>query len=226
MLSSIASVSDINIATVAAVTAAAIILGLIISLVYMKTNNKNGYSSGFAITLIMLPLIISIIILLVGNSVARAFSLAGAFSIIRFRSVPGEPRDISYILFTLAIGLACGMGYIGYGIIFTIILCLLMVVLDKAKFAGYKNNNMKLKIIVPEELNYEDAFDEILNKYTSSWRIESIRTKEFGATFEIAYIISLMEEANKKDFIDELRCRNGNLKILLILSGLEEKAFG
>jgi len=226
MLSSIASVSDINIATVAAVTAAAIILGLIISLVYMKTNNKNGYSSGFAITLIMLPLIISIIILLVGNSVARAFSLAGAFSIIRFRSVPGEPRDISYILFTLAIGLACGMGYIGYGIIFTIILCLLMVVLDKAKFAGYKNNNMKLKIIVPEDLNYEDAFDEILNKYTSSWRIESIRTKEFGATFEIAYIISLMEEANKKDFIDELRCRNGNLKILLILSGLEEKAFG
>lgn len=226
ILSSVGSGSDINITTVAAVTAAAIILGLIISLVYMKTNNKNGYSSNFAITLIMLPLVISIIILLVGNSVARAFSLAGAFSIIRFRSVPGEPRDISYVLFTLAIGLACGMGYIGYGILFTIILCLLMVVLDKAKFAGYKNNNMKLKIIVPEDLNYEDAFDEILNKYTSSWRIESIRTKEFGATFELVYIISLLEKADKKEFIDELRCRNGNLKILLILSGFEEKAFG
>ncbi|GIM28361.1 DUF4956 domain-containing protein [Clostridium polyendosporum] len=226
MLSSIASGSNITITTVVAVTAAAIILGLIISLVYMKTNNKSGYSSGFATTLIMLPLIISIIILLVGNNVARAFSLAGAFSIIRFRSVPGEPRDISYVLFTLAIGLACGMGFIGYGIIFTIILCLLMVVLEKTKFASNKNKNMQLKIMVPEDLNYEDAFDEILNKYTSSWRIENIRTKEFGATFELTYIINLLEEINKKDFIDELRCRNGNLKISLTLSSFEEKAFG
>ena len=226
MLSSISSWSDITITTVAAVTVSTIILGLIISLVYMKTNNKRGYSPGFATTLIMLPVIISIIILLVGNNVARAFSLAGAFSIIRFRSVPGEPKDISYVLFTLAIGLACGMGYIGYGIIFTIVLCLLMVALEKTKFVNYKNSNMQLKIMVPEDLNYEDAFDEILDKYTNSWRIENIRTKEFGAIFELTYIINLPEEANKKKFIDELRCRNGNLKISLTLSGFEEKAFG
>lgn len=226
ILSSFTASTDITLAKVAAVSAAAIILGLSISLVYMKTNRKSGYSSGFATTLIMLPLIISIIILLVGNNVARAFSLAGAFSIIRFRSAPGEPRDISYVLFTLAIGLACGMGFIGYGVLFTIILCLLVVVLDKTNFAGHKSKNMQLKIMVPEDLNYEAAFDEILNKYTISWYIENIRTKEFGAMFEITYIISLQEEADKKNFIDELRCRNGNLKISLTLSGFEEKAFG
>ena len=94
------------------VIVSSIILGLAISLVYMKTNKKSGYNSGFSITLIMLPVIISIIILLVGNNVARAFSLAGAFSIIRFRSAPGDPKDISYVFFTLAVGLTCGMGYI------------------------------------------------------------------------------------------------------------------
>ena len=101
---------------------ASILLGLIISCVYMQTNKKNGYNSGFSTTLVMLPVIISIIILLVGNNVARAFSLAGAFSIIRFRSEPGDPKDISYIFFTLAVGLTCGMCYIGYAVIFTVIL--------------------------------------------------------------------------------------------------------
>nr|MCR4943722.1 DUF4956 domain-containing protein [Clostridium sp.] len=89
-----------------------IVLGLIISIVYMENQKKEGYSNGFALTLVMLPVIISIIILLVGNNVARAFSLAGAFSIIRFRSAPGDPKDISYVFFTLAVGLACGMGYV------------------------------------------------------------------------------------------------------------------
>ncbi|MBC3890007.1 DUF4956 domain-containing protein, partial [Acetobacterium paludosum] len=106
---------------------ASLIMGLFISIVYIKTQGKDGYSPGFTITLIMLPAIIAIIILLVGNNIARAFSLAGAFSLIRFRSAPGDPIDISYVFFTLAVGLACGMGYIAYGIIFAIILCTLMV---------------------------------------------------------------------------------------------------
>ncbi|MBM6861944.1 DUF4956 domain-containing protein, partial [Clostridium saudiense] len=106
-----------------------IVLGLGICLTYIKTHKKEGYVPSFTITLIMLPVIISIIILLVGNNVARAFSLAGAFSIIRFRSAPGDPKDISYIFFTLAVGLASGMGFIGYAVLFTIILCLVMIIL-------------------------------------------------------------------------------------------------
>jgi len=204
----------------------AIILGLVISLSYIQTNKKNGYSSNFPITLIMLPVIIAIIILLVGNNIATAFSLAGAFSIIRFRSAPGDPKDIAYVFFTLAVGLTCGMGYIGYAILFTIILCTLMVILELTKFGKYNNKTMQLKITVPEDLNYEDAFEEILNNATTSWRIENIRTRDFGSLFELTYKISLKQDANQKKFLDDLRCRNGNLNISLTLSGFEEKVYG
>lgn len=201
-----------------------IILGFIISFLYMKTHKKTGYNQGFTLTLVMLPVVIAIIILLIGNNVARAFSLAGAFSIIRFRSEPGEPKDISYILFTLAVGLTCGMGYIGYAIMFTVILCALMLGLDITKFATPKNRPMQLRITIPENLNYEDAFDEILNEYTDSWTLNRIKTRDFGALFELDYSISIKNYINQKKFIDDLRCRNGNLNISLTLN-VEEKAY-
>lgn len=207
------------------IIAASIALGVIISLVYIKTYKKEGYAPSFTITLIMLPVIISIIILLVGNNVARAFSLAGAFSIIRFRSAPGDPKDISYVFFTLAVGLACGMGYIGYATIFTIVLCGVMVVLDMIKFAIPSSNSIQLKIIVPENLNYEELFDDILTEYTSSWKMERVKTKEFGALFELTYRVNIKKDASRKDFIDELRCKNGNLNISLGIYESEEKVY-
>ena len=201
-----------------------IILGFVISFLYMKTHKKSGYNQGFTLTLVMLPVIIAIIILLIGNNVARAFSLAGAFSIIRFRSAPGEPKDISYILFTLAVGLTCGMGYIGYAVLFTIILCVLMIGLDMTKFATPKNRPMQLRITIPENLNYEDAFDEILDEYTDSWTLNKIKTRDFGALFELDYSINMKNYINQKKFIDDLRCRNGNLNISLTLN-IEEKVY-
>lgn len=203
----------------------AIFLGLLISLVYIRTTKKVGYSPSFTVTLIMLPVIISIIILLVGNNVARAFSLAGAFSLIRFRSAPGEPKDIAYVFFTLAVGLCCGMGYIGYAVIFTVILCLVMLILNAINFAVPKTKSMNLKIIVPEDLNYDGIFDEVLNKYTTNYRIETIRTRDFGSLFELNYSIQLIEGSNPKQLIDELRCRNGNLNITLTVNSQQEKVY-
>ena len=191
-----------------------IILGLIISISYMKTSKEETVTSGFAITLIMLPAIISIIILLVGNNVARAFSLAGAFSIIRFRSEPKDPKDISYIFFTLAVGLSAGMGYIVYAILFTIILCLIMFILKFINYAESDKSCLELRITIPENLNYENIFDDILKKYTSSWKFKKIKTKEFGSLFEITYSV-VMNNGNQKKFIDEIRCRNGNLGVIL-----------
>lgn len=202
-----------------------IILGVVICASYMKIHKDEVYSQGFTTTLIMLPVIISIIILLVGNNVARAFSLAGAFSIIRFRSAPGNSRDIAYIFFTLAVGLACGMGYIGYAIIFTIILCTVMFILNITKFTVPKTKMMTLKITIPEDLNFEGIFDEILNRYTTSWNISRIRTRDFGALFEINYNLSIKPEINQKQFIDELRCKNGNLNISLTLGSTGENVF-
>ncbi|MBC3796996.1 DUF4956 domain-containing protein [Acetobacterium tundrae] len=202
-----------------------LIMGLFISIVYIKTQGRDGYSPGFTITLIMLPAIIAIIILLVGNNIAQAFSLAGAFSLIRFRSAPGNPIDISYVFFTLAVGLACGMGYIAYGIIFAIMLCVVMVILSITKYAKPKIRNMQLKITIPEDLDYQDCFDDILQHYTQSYKIQRVKTSDFGALFEIVYTLCLKEDINQKEFIDKLRCRNGNLSIVLNTEIINEKIY-
>ena len=200
------------------------LLGLFISFMYNKTYKKSS-NNDFSITLIMLPVIISIIILLVGNNVARAFSLAGAFSIIRFRSAPASTKEITYVFFSLAVGLTCGMGYIGYAVIFTIILCGLMFLLTKNKLLFSTNGkSMNLKITIPENLNYDGVFDEIFEKYTNSYNVEMIRTRDFGSLFELNYSIILKNDINQKNFLDDLRCKNGNLNITLTCSEYDIKA--
>ena len=205
---------SLTLANTLIIIGASIILGLIISISYMKTSKEEVVTSGFAVTLIMLPAIISIIILLVGNNVARAFSLAGAFSIIRFRSEPKDPKDISYIFFTLAVGLSAGMGYVGYAVLFTIILFLIMFILKFINYGEADKSFFELRITIPENLNYENVFDDVLKKYTSSWKFKKVKTKEFGSLFEITYTV-VMKNENQKKFIDELRCRNGNLGVVL-----------
>ncbi len=201
----------------------ALLLGLVVSLAYIYTHKKEGYSSGFVITLIMLPAIIAIIIMLIGNNIARAFSLAGAFSLIRFRSAPGDPKDIAYVFFTLAVGLGCGMGYLAYSALFAIILCLVMIVLNQINFAKSKTSIMQLKINVPENLNFQGLFDDILNKYTNSWTLKRVKTSDFGTIFEVAYNLSLKEAIDQKNLFDELRCRNGNLNITLTQRDYEDR---
>jgi len=195
----------------------AFILGLIISITYIKTSDKICYSQNFTLTLILIPMIIAIIILLIGSNVARAFSLAGAFSIVRFRSAPGSTKDISYIFFTMAAGLACGAGCYIYAFIFTIILCAIMFILNYINFGAKKTNEMILKITIPENLDYSNTFDDILNQYTNNYSLNKVKTIDLGSLFELEYSISMQKDTNQKNFIDKLRCRNGNLNITLIM---------
>jgi len=196
----------------------ALILGLFISRAYIYTHREEGYASSFPVTLIMLPAIIAIIILMIGDNVARAFSLAGAFSLIRFRSAAGEPKDIAYVFFSLAVGLACGMAHIQYAALFAAILCGVMLVLYKIKYASPPNTGMLLKIAVPENLNYQSIFDEVLNRYADAWQLQKVKTSDFGALFNISYRIQLKTGTSQKEFLDELRSRNGNLDISLSLN--------
>lgn len=200
------------------IIAASLICGLAISQVYIFTHKKEGNTSSLPVTLIMLPAIISIIILLIGDNIARAFSLAGAFSLIRFRSAPGDPKDIAYVFFSLAVGLACGMGYIGYAGLFAVILGGVMLILNQVKYAGTQNTSMQLKVTVPENLNYEGLFDDILNQYTSSWQLNRVKTSDFGTLFTLFYNIEFDRKYSQKIFLDELRCRNGNLDIALTMN--------
>ena len=206
--------SDITWHGVCIAIGTAIILGLLISFAYMLTN-KQGYSQSFVLTLVILPLVITLIIMLVGSNVARAFSLAGAFSIIRFRTTMGSPKDVAYVFFTLAIGLALGVGYVGYGISAAVLLCMIMFVLDKLKYGVQKSSPKQLRIVLPENVDYNGLFDDIFNKYTTSHCLRRVKTTDLGSLFEVVYNLALKKDANEKSFIDELRCRNGNLSITI-----------
>lgn len=195
----------------------AAVLGMIISLTYMYIHKKTGYLSGFVLTLVIVPTTVALIIMLIGSNVARAFSLAGALSLIRYRSEQGNPKDIAYIFFSLAIGLACGIGFVGYAFLFTVIICLIMIILDKCHFGEQKNNAMKLAIYVPENLNYKGAFDDILKEYTTDFTLQKVKTTEFGSMFILVYQIHVSEETDTKEFLDKIRTRNGNLNIILSL---------
>ncbi|MBQ8301239.1 MAG: DUF4956 domain-containing protein [Clostridia bacterium] len=199
---------------------AALLFGLVISLTYIYTH-KNRYQQSFAITLTMLPIILTMIILFVGSNVARAFSLAGTLSIIRFRSAPGDPEDIGYIFFDIAAGLACGVGLYLYGAMFVAVLCLFMLVISKINFAKPKTTAKQLRITIPESLDYEGVFDEILAKYTSDYSLVRVRTTDLGSLYELTYSVNMLKDSNEKEFIDEIRCRNGNLNIILALAATE-----
>ena len=201
-----------------------IILGVLISSIYMFTRRKEGYSQSYVMTMIMLPAIVALILLLI-NTTYGALSLAGAFTLVRFRSVPGDPRDIAYIFFALATGVGCGLGYIGFAVVFFIILGAILFVTDTVNFGGCKVNHMTLKITIPENLDYQGVFDPVLSKYTSFYKLRRVKTTNFGTLFELIYSIDVLDVTNQKQFLDELRALNGNLTINLVLFKYDDKIY-
>lgn len=195
----------------------AILFGTAIAFTYYRTQ-EDTYQRSMAITLLMLPVILSVIILFIGSNIARAFSLAGTLSIIRFRSAPGDPKDIGFIFFDIAAGLACGVGLYGYGAIFVLLLCGLMLVAERLRMFEKKTVKKTLKITIPENLNYQGAFDEVLNKYTQTYTLTKIKTTDLGSLFELCYTVTMLHDNDEQQFINELRCRNGNLNIILSLA--------
>lgn len=219
LTNSLSDGSAISVTAAALTIITSMVCGLIISFTYMKTADHGQYTQNFAWTLIILPMIISLIILLIGSNVARAFSLAGAFSIVRFRSAPGNPKDISYVFFSMASGLACGVGFFVYALAFTVVLCVVIFVLNLLNYGDRQSCARNLRITIPENLNFEGVFDDILNKYAKSYTLSKVKTIDMGSLFELDYNITMKNDANQKKFIDELRCKNGNLAIILSIAG-------
>lgn len=203
---------------------AALVIGFLISLIYIITHRKEGYSQSYVMTMIMLPTIVSLILLLI-NTTAGALSLAGAFTLVRFRSVPGDPKDIAYIFFAMASGVSCGIGYIGFGIVFFVILGIVMFILSEVNFGGCKKNHMTLKITIPENLDYQGVFDPVLSKYTEFYKLRRVKTTNFGTLFELVYSVDVNENINQKKFIDELRALNGNMNINLVFFKYDDKIY-
>ena len=210
--------NDITVMSAVITMVIGLVFGGIIAFTYYKTQDDENYQRSMALTLLMLPVILSVIIVFIGSNIARAFSLAGTLSIIRFRSAPGDPKDIGYIFFDIAAGLACGVGLYGYGALFVLILCIVMFISEKRNLFERKTINKTLKITIPENLNYQGAFDDILQKYTKSYTLTKIKTTDLGSLFEVCYNVVMNHGEDEQEFLNELRCRNGNLTIVLAVS--------
>ena len=206
---------SINMAQAAIAIGAAFIIGFIISAVYMFMCKNEGYQKNFIIGLAILPAVVAVVILLVGSNVARAFSMAGAFALVRFRSAPGSAKDISIVFFTMAAGLACGLGYVSFAAVFVAVMLVVFIAATVLGFADNNYDKKQLKITIPEDLNYSTVFDDVFDKYTSEYTMSRVKTTNMGTMYELTYEVKLKKDAPEKEFIDQLRIRNGNLNITM-----------
>ena len=192
--------------------AAALVLGIAIALAYQF---RTPCSRSFVVTLASLPAIVTVVILMVGGNLGTGVAVAGTFSLVRFRSMPGTAKEICAVFLAMAVGLACGMGYPLVGAILAVILCLFNLLLTAVNFGGGKNAELRktLRITVPEDLDYSRVFDDILARYTSEHKLTSVKTTNLGSLNKLTYEITLKKDGTEKEMIDELRCRNGNLEI-------------
>lgn len=192
-------------------TLASLILGLGVALIYMY---RNLYSKSFVVTLALLPAMVQIVIMLVNGNLGAGVAVMGAFSLVRFRSIPGSAREISSIFFAMAIGLATGMGYVAIAVLFLILIGIMNLLLNTLRFGEQKEAEKELKITIPENLDYTGIFDDLFDKYTKKAELIRVKTTNMGSLYELHYHIVTRNSDIEKSFLDELRCRNGNLNII------------
>ena len=186
----------------------ALFCGLFIAL---ASSFKQRITKSFFIALVVIPLAVQTVILMVNGSVGTGIAVAGAFSLVRFRSVPGKAKDIVSVFLAMTAGITCSSGFVGIGVLFTIIACAVIIAFNFIKMSSDKE--MELKITVPENLNFTGAFDSILNKYTQKYTLSSVKTTNMGSLFRLTYKIEMKNDAEIRNLIDDLRVKNGNLEI-------------
>ena len=192
-------------------TAVSLFLGLAVGLLARFRSQSSG---SLALTLALLPAVVQLVIMLVNGNIGAGVAVAGAFGLVRFRSVAGSGREIVLIFLAMALGLATGMGYVLLAALFFLIVAAVYLVLSFMDLAGEKAARRKLKITIPEQLDYEGLFDDVFARYTKSASLEQVRTSNMGTLYELQYSVVLKGETIPREFLDELRCRNGNLNIV------------
>ena len=187
-------------------------IGLLLAFGYMY---RSRYTKSFVMTLALLPAVVCVVIMMVNGNVGTGVAVAGAFSLVRFRSVPGTAKEISMLFLAMGAGLIAGMGYLGFAILFTIIMCVICVLYNHLDFGVQKNAAIykTLNITIPEDLDYTNVFEDVLSAYTTSCELVRVKTTNMGSMFRLTYNLRLKDAANEKEMIDKLRCRNGNLEI-------------
>lgn len=193
-------------------TIASIVLGLACALIYMY---RHDYSKNFVVTLALLPVIVQMVITLVNGNLGAGVAVMGVFNLVRFRSIAGTAKDIGSVFLAMAIGLATGMGYIGVAAILTLVVGVFNIIYVTTPFGQGRAASKLLRIAVPEDLDFEGVFDEVIAKYTRTFELQNVSTSNMGSLFQLEYMVSMKADGQEKRMIDELRCLNGNLKISL-----------
>ena len=197
----------------------AIVLGAIISLTHKFTTKTTPH---FLITLGVLPVLVQVVILLVNGNLGTSLAVAGAFSLIRFRSMPGNSKEIISVFWAMATGLALGMGYVTLAAVVTLVVAILIFAFSKITTNMINISDRKLKIVIPENLDYEEVFNDLLEKYTDKAELVKVKTTNMGSMYELHYEVSLKKDIKEKEFLDEIRVRNGNMLVMLERKELSE----
>ncbi len=189
-----------------------LVLGLVMALAYMY---RTRYSRSFVVTLSLLPSVVCVVIMLVNGNVGTGVAVAGAFSLVRFRSVPGTAKDICTLFLAMGAGLIAGMGYLAYAALFTLVMCAVFMLYNRIDLGAEKNakSYKVLCVTIAEDLDYTEIFDDIFEKYTRSHELVRVKTTNMGSMFRLTYHVTLSDITKEKEMIDALRCRNGNLEI-------------
>ena len=190
---------------------AALVLGVLTALVF---SFRNRHSGSLILSLAVLPPIVTLVIMMVNGNIGAGLAVAGTFSLVRFRSAPGTAREICGLFMSTAIGITCGMGFIGIAAVFFLVMAVFLVILSLARFGETAASSRQLKITIPENLDYDGLFDDIFEKYTSRHELVRVKTTNMGTLYELTYRINLKTPDVSKQFIDDIRCRNGNLNII------------
>lgn len=188
-----------------------LLLGVLIAVIY---GYQGTCSKNFMVTLVMLPVLVQIIIMLVNGNLGTSVAVLGAFSLVRFRSVPGSSKEMAVIFFAMAAGLATGTGYLGFAAVMTVMIGLVFLILERTHFGETKREQKDLRITIAEHLDYTEIFDDIFRKYTNNCRLQRVKTTNLGSMYELEYYITLKDIRQEKEMIDAIRCRNGNLTII------------
>ena len=189
-----------------------LVIGVIMAAAYMY---RTRYTKSFVITLAMLPAVVCVVIMMVNGNVGAGVAVAGAFSLVRFRSVPGTAKEIAVIFLAMGAGLIAGMGYLAFAMLFTVIMCAFLLLYNRLDL-GARKNSLKYKTVnvtIPEDLDYSGVFEEIFKEYATSSELVRVKTTNMGSMFRLTYNIVLKDPAREKEMIDKLRVRNGNLEI-------------
>ena len=195
-----------------AATAAALICGIMIAISH---SIKDKCSRSFTITLVLLPAIVELVIILVNGNIGTGVAVAGAFSLVRFRSVPGRGQEITSIFLAMAAGLATGMGYMGIAVLFTVVISAINILMKLSGIGHMDENQRLLKITIPENLDFEDRFEDIFDRYLEQYSYDEIKTCDMGSLYKMTLSVHMKSGISTKKFLDELRTRNGNLEISL-----------